>query len=556
MISFGCSPFSVARTNDRRGSVSAASIGGASNEAGGEYRRAVGAYFAAHGLNGEHVAGLDLAPGDSAVQAVSLEWDSPVDDIFVELSNDHRAFLQAKRTLDLRTLREVVDQWKRQVCEPDFDPKRDRLVAVSGRLRGVAIHVSDALARQRAERAGKPSQREEEALGKLGALISDLTRDQRRQIFQTAVVLELFVGEERFEDATVGRLLLDGHVVAKGEGLEAWRDLIRIAGKRARAREGSTIDGWLRELRDSGRRLVSDEKASRAGELERRRLALETLRKALVRAGRNLSLRPLGAAIPPIFFEEVDADVKVAPPGSDPGHDRDGHQPLWAIRRRGRVLLTGLPGGGKTSLIGQVVARWARMEAWAIPVSVKLPDVLERMEGQGFTDAIIEVAVGVVPHAERPLVRRQIEEGMAEGRAALFLDGLDETGSERGHVVEMIQQLLDGIHPAVDVVLSTRDVGYAQAHSLGFADLRVRTPREIHRTVEAVVRAIAGSHGLAGEDKEKFVTRRAGWGPASDPTRPESGRDATRSYSSGSACRRTRRGESPDTPRCGAEGDR
>src|SRR5215203_561255 len=54
--------------------------GGAGDEAGGEYRRAVAALFAAYGLIGVAFPGLPLA-GPAVVEGVALETDYPIDDI-------------------------------------------------------------------------------------------------------------------------------------------------------------------------------------------------------------------------------------------------------------------------------------------------------------------------------------------------------------------------------------------------------------------------------------------------------------------------------------------
>src|SRR6267154_5377317 len=74
------------------------SEGGAADEAGGQYRRAVAALFAAHGLNGISFEGLPLGGDQATVEGVALETDNPVDDVLVQFAAG-RLFIQAKRTI-------------------------------------------------------------------------------------------------------------------------------------------------------------------------------------------------------------------------------------------------------------------------------------------------------------------------------------------------------------------------------------------------------------------------------------------------------------------------
>src|SRR5438552_2243791 len=128
------------------------SNGGAGDEAGGEYRRAVAALFAAYGLNGLPFPDLPF-PGRSTVERVALETDDPVDDVVVGFGGG-RMFIQAKRSLGLdRTLREACEQWVHAVNEPDFDPATDIVAIASGTLTGSTEELRKALVRLRCSEA-------------------------------------------------------------------------------------------------------------------------------------------------------------------------------------------------------------------------------------------------------------------------------------------------------------------------------------------------------------------------------------------------------------------
>src|SRR5215813_4320952 len=86
------------------GLPSRSAIGGASNEAGAGFRRAVAAWIISYGLCGKNLPSLGLMRDDVPVM-VALETDYPVDDIAVTLSSGFRVLFQAKSSLTLDTRR-------------------------------------------------------------------------------------------------------------------------------------------------------------------------------------------------------------------------------------------------------------------------------------------------------------------------------------------------------------------------------------------------------------------------------------------------------------------
>lgn len=260
-------------------------IGGAANEAGAEYRRGVAAYFVAHGLYGIPLEGLPVAGNDAIVEAVALETDFPVDDVLVSLRRG-RLFIQAKRDLGWRVFIDVADQWIAAVREPDFDDTKDVLAAVAGSLSGAVSAASLALHRARSG-AVSYTQAEAAAITQLRQVLSDqgASPEEVDRIVHRAVILQLHVEDPGQSGATHGRLLLDGHVVSKGEGARAWRELLSIAGDAARIRIGYSMEVWLQHLRERAVPLVSDASASRAGYLTARQEAVAQYRDYLIRRG-------------------------------------------------------------------------------------------------------------------------------------------------------------------------------------------------------------------------------------------------------------------------------
>ena len=149
------------------------------------------------------------------------------------------------------------------------------------------------------------------------------------------------------EPEGAGALLATAHLTALLEtrqaqnGLAAWNALIGLAGEAARLRGGYEMAGWLDGLRGKGV-LVAAGGATPAAELQRRYEALSRYKCRLRRDGSVIDLLGLGAEVPALPVTEVDAEVQVRNGPDGPGSDAD---LLWAFLRRGRTILTGLPGG-------------------------------------------------------------------------------------------------------------------------------------------------------------------------------------------------------------------
>jgi hypothetical protein len=467
----------------------------------------VAALFAAYGLNGLPFPDLPF-PQAAVVEEIALETDDPVDDVVVDFAAG-RLFIQAKRSLGLgRPLREVVKQWIAAVQDPEFDKTRDYVAVASGSLTGSAEDLRKALVQVR---AGKTATgRQLKSLNALRKMLDEAgaSPDVRDAVVERALVLRLEVEEQGDGDAARGTLLLDGHVVAKGEGSTAWTALVAIAGRAARLRIGHSIKGWLDELRTREIALTADAEASRAAHLEAQDRALRAYRTGIIQKGESIDLTGLGAMIPPIPLTQIDAGLEVFDPSEN---DRSKRPLLWPLRRRGRVLLTGLPGGGKTVAMAATAATWARQPGWTTPILVSLRPLadLHATRERPLRERILDLAVSDMAH-DRALARDALDQALERGEAILFLDGLDEAADRRLHLTKEIADLLQRVHPDTDVVVATRDTGYAGAHALlGFADLRLAAPENAPRATSAVLSAVAAARQV--EDREAWLESRAEW---------------------------------------------
>jgi hypothetical protein len=466
-------------------------VGGASGDAGVEFRRAVAAYAVAHALAGEPLAGLALPLELSYVATVAIETDEHADDVRVRLTSGCKAQVQAKLTLrGGKSLNGAVEQWSR-AAQAGLEPERDRLVIVAAAISGPLQVLANVLDRLRTDEPGALTQGEQEQLDKIEALTPELTGPQRDVMLRCAVITQLDVVEEDSPAAAAARALLR-QVVAATQTTSAWRVLVYQAGRVGRLRGGFSVEGWVRLLEQDGIAVLAGPTPAR--EAAQTAQALDRYRQLLRRRGTYVDLRPLGNDVPPIPLAKMDAEVHASEPGGD---SRDKEPLAWSLLRRRRILLTGLPGGGKSTAVAAAGAVLAEAAGTPVPVVVSLRDVTNRDAANGFANRVLDAAVRDLPPPDRARVRAVLDAGLWTGETALLLDSLDETHGRRGHVVAEVAALCEQIHPAVPVLLSTRDVAYAPAHTLGWDDLRLGEPAQPKASVRAVLAAIAAARDLA-----------------------------------------------------------
>lgn len=497
-------PNTLGWVRSRTAAVSAGAIGGASDDAGVEYRRGVAAYAVAHGFAGIDLLGFGVPPAFAQVASVAVETDDAVDDVRVQFVSGWRATVQAKRTLrhDRRFLA-AVTQW-REAAERGLNPATDRLVLVSASLSKSLQLLAAVLRRLKTDEPGMLTTSESRALAALDAGLDGLDDSQRRLVHQCAVIHQLDVEEPDQAQAREARNLL-AHVVRPAEASRAWTDLVGIAGRIGRMRGGYEVRNWLRLLVGEGHQVVGD--GSPAAEIARQLIALDRYRQQIRRRGSIIDLHTLGSDLPPLQLSDVDAVIDVVPSGGDPTRDR--RKLLWAFLARDRLVVTGLPGGGKSTALAGAAAAMLDVAGAPLPIVVSLADVDRRGRTASFRDRLLDTAVSDLPDPERALVRQDLQHRLRTGAVAVILDALDETYDRRRAVVAEIASFVEDIPAHVPVLLATRDIAYAQAAKLGWPELRLAPPEEIDATVRAVLTAAASAGSPTEQDA--WVATRAEW---------------------------------------------
>jgi hypothetical protein len=442
-----------------------------------------------------------------------LETDAALDDIGCSLRGGGALYVQAKRKLDLSTrpgspFGSAVAQCRAAVGKGGLDPDKDRLAIVTASPSGPIEHLSDALRRRRSVIAGRPTAAEAAAIRKLESLLGDLDDEQRALLLQCLVIVRCEPETGGPRDAQLASLLLDGVIVAHGSGPMAFEALRSKALDLARLRQGIDVVGLLAALREAGLHLSGDADGSAALHLVARQAAAAAYRHLLQEDGETIRLLGVGADLPRLVLTDLDAEVKAIEPGLE--EERPSERPLsLLVRRRGRLLLTGLPGSGKSTAMRQAAGEQAGDPAAPLPLFIDLKLLARRLDSEPVVDAVLEIASARLAGDEREALREEILAALPRGEVTLYLDALDETRGMKERVVKAIGDLLDSYEEPVEAVVATRDSAAVAGRMLGFREARLVEPGEVTKTVRAILRAFASHRKI--EDPEDWVRPRTRW---------------------------------------------
>ncbi len=490
-----------------RRAPSRGAVSGSANEAGSEYRAGVAAWFVTMGLAGRDVEGLDLRPTYATPVIVTLEVDDPVDDIRVTLSGA-RALLQAKRDLTLGSehLRETVEQWVKVFRGQPLNRDHDRLVLATESDSEGIVALRDALQRRRQTDPGAPTQIQRRALETLQDLLKDLgiaDPDDMGLILDVAAVLRVEITEPNASHRSLSEAVLSERVVTQDEGARAFNDLKAAARSAAIRRHGRVLREWLDALEDAGRTLRAAADGSPSARAAHRKRLVGAYRQRIAARGSEIDLRGLGVAIAPVRVPGLADTWEVVAP-AERGRDttRDLGQ---ALQRRGRLILLGAPGAGKSSAVLQVAGAWAERPEQLVPVVVPLQRFLSAPVPTSLDDLVragVEVRGG-----EGELVRELVER-LEQGEGALFLDGLDETRHRRFEVTRALDRITEDIDPGSDCLVATRDVAYAEARTLGWPTARLSAVTEMEEVLHAIGVQLALTADVREGEREAWVRTR------------------------------------------------
>jgi NACHT domain len=475
--------------SDRSSPASAASLGGRANEAGSLYRSGVAAYLAAHGLASRGVEAAGYAAKGPTPVRLSFETGEAVDDIRCELADDTILRVQAKRRCgDDRHLAATVEQWVGQVMSIRTG---DMLGLATGEPTGPVRDLGRALDRLRRSVPGSCPPGEGAALAAVKERFPVGTSGEEvDRVLRSALVMTVSASSPRDEGFRSVANLLDGTVVAAGMGTAAVEALQRAFYEQAAAGTGSGVDDWLQILERAHLPVFADA-AGPAGPRRQAELdAVAAYRARLAARDGVLEYSLLADDLPAMTYKPLAESLRASVPGQE-GSDWPF---LGLVRRWPRMLLTGLPGIGKSTALEQAAARWAVDTSAPIPVVVPLREIARRNPRSSVEitlAALIEAASAGAPEAERIPLLRALGDAALSGNAVMLLDGLDECQDHRAIVADGLATVIRELHPNTGVVLATRESGLAAAARLRLPEARLIEPHALDLALAELMRHAA-----------------------------------------------------------------
>ena len=493
--------------------------GGQANEAGSAHRAAVAAYLAVHGIAGRPLHAM--GPDAPTVVSLAFETEDPADDIRCELSDGKVLMLQAKRVCGVdEHLRATLAQWVRQpLVEPAADGgQRQVLVGVvAERFKGRVAELRAALNRRRPAVRGVPSAPERDAVAAVTKELAETTDasgevladDRRESLLDAAFALLIDAREPSAPQRGEAGAWLEAVGATSGHGDAAFDVLQHFFQGQASTASGSRLDDWLTALAKAGHPVADDPRGLVGQRRMAERRALQEYRDRLAADRDVLHLSALAGPLPEMRVPGLLASFRVDVGKADENPRRRSFGLAEVARRWGRLVVTGLPGAGKSCALDQLAAVWAEDDDAPIPLLVRLRDVAGRIDrGPDLTlDRLVESAITTSPQSDHELLRPVLATALREGDAALLLDGLDECGARAGAVAAGIAALAKELPLATGIVVSTRHSKLLepvaitrQSGSSEYKDFKLpivdlETPSSLEKTLHHLVQHAAQAYG-------------------------------------------------------------
>jgi hypothetical protein len=471
---------------------------GQAGEVGSVFRCAVATHLAVHALRSRAVSGLDLPDGVDPVR-LDFETNDPTDDIRVTFSDGRRAYVSAKRKVTKgRPLDETVKGWVAQASMLGPD---DLLVIAGEDFVGPARNFDRVLRRHRAGLRMETGD-EDAAFRALADLVPE---NMRERVLDRARVLHLPGSTGAAASRDLLAALMDFVVIDAG-GPRAVSTLADLFHQQAGEASGSGIDDWVMALNKAGLTVIADRGGPAGMRVAARLAAVGTYCDRLNADAGRIDLSLLAEDLPSVVVDDLLDGLKIDIEG-----ERTPDDLLRYLRRWRRMLIVGQPGSGKSVALREIAAHCATHLHAPIPVRVSLPRLMKQQPERLTIDGVIDEATrDVVSDDQRAPLAEYLAGELANGRAVLLCDGLDECGARASWVTQQLADILGSLHPRAGFVLATRANAQIPAARLGLPRVELAPPKDLSETVDRVLVACADRR-VPEADRDAWLTTRRAW---------------------------------------------
>jgi hypothetical protein len=471
---------------------------GQAGEIGSVFRCAVATHLAVHGLRSRLVTGLDLPSGVDPIR-LDFETNDPTDDIRATFSDGRRAYVSAKRKVTRgRPLVETVTDWVAQVATLGPD---DLLVIAGEEFAGPVRNLDRVLRRHR---AGLPMETSDER-DALSALTDLLPEEMCDLVLERARVLHLPDSTGIAASRDLLAALMD-FVVADAQGQRAVSTLSDLFHRQAGDALGSGIDDWVVALQNAGLTVIADRGGPAGMRMAARLSAISDYSGRLKADAGRIDLSLLAEDLPLVIVDNLLDGIEIKVEGEIVTSDL-----LRNLRRWRRMLIVGQPGSGKSVALREIAAHCATHPNAPVPIRVSLPRLIKRQADRLTIGGIIDVATAdSVIEDQRPPLAEYLAEELANGRAILLFDGLDECGVRAPWVAQELANILKSLHPRAGFVLATRVSAQISAARVGLPRVDLASPSDLSKTVDRVLVACADTR-IAETERATWLAARRAW---------------------------------------------
>jgi hypothetical protein len=469
------------------------------------HRAGVAAYLAAYGLAGRGVEAAGYPEDGPSPTALAFETGDAVDDLRCDMSDRTVLRLQAKRKCgNDNHLASTVAQWAGQLSALGVG---DRVGLATAEPQGPVRYLAAALERRSRAIPGPFTTDEQDGLAAvMGKLPAEMPAKAKDRLLDAAVVMYIAAGSPRDAGFGAAANLLDGTVVPARSGTKAVRALRDAFHEQAASGAGSCLDDWLQVLADAGLQVYADA-AGPAGPRRRAELdAVAGYRTRLAARAGILTYSLLADDLPPMKYPPLAGSFQVSVPGKDKTD-----QMLDTARRWRRMLLTGLPGMGKSAGLEQAAARWAADPAAPVPVLVQLRRIAAchpRTAADITLASLIDAATAEAPEPQRAALRRFLEHATASGEAILLLDGLDECRDRRGVIADGLAAVAQSVPTGTGIILATRSSAVQAARKAGLPEAQLIEPYRLDGVLKRLLDHAAACRGVVPAERQRWVEER------------------------------------------------